>query len=82
MSKIMMVLAEEWILGVSICIFLCILVYLIFSIRLVISCRRNKYDIGVLGMLPVVNIIIFIKNNIRKKGLIETVDDSEEFELY
>lgn len=67
MSEIMLTLAREWVIGVSVCIVICLVAYLVFSILLVRSCRRNNYDVGVSAMIPFVNIFIFIKNCILKR---------------
>lgn len=82
MSKVMLILAREWIIGVVVSISVVLIGYLIFSILLVRSCRRNGYDIGVLGMIPFLNIIVFIKNIFLKRKLSSnTVNDDEEFIL-
>lgn len=60
-SNIMLVLAEKWILGYSVCTVVCIALYLVYSICLVISCRRVGYDVGVSGMIPVWNLIVLVK---------------------
>ncbi|MGV3076424.1 hypothetical protein ACEE21_15200 [Clostridium baratii] len=67
MSEIMSTLAREWVVGVSVCIAICLIAYIVFSVLLVRSCRRNGYDVGVSGMIPFVNIFILIKNCIYKR---------------
>lgn len=81
MSEIMLILAREWIIGVIVSISVVLIGYLIFSILLVRSCRRNGYDIGVLGMIPFLNIIVFIKNIFLKRKLSSNIVNDEEFEL-
>lgn len=85
MSELMLILAEEWQTGVLISIAVCLISYLVFSVMLVRSCRKNKYDVGVSAMIPFVNIVIFIKNSIykRRKAKMNLIsfDDEEEFEL-
>lgn len=83
MSEVMLVLAREWIIGVSVCISICILGYLVFSILLVRHCRKYKYDIGVSAFVPLVNLVIWFKSRKYKKALMAEplISEDEEFEL-
>ena len=81
MAEVMALLAEEWIIGVSVCISLVIIFHIVFSTLLIRSCRKNNYDVGVSGIIPFVNIVIFIKNIIRKRQVKKLIDSDVEFEL-
>ena len=61
MSAIMAFLAKNWIFGYTFLTVVCIGLYLWYSIWLVKSCRKVGYDVGVAGMLPVINLFIHIK---------------------
>lgn len=88
MSEIMLILAENWKIGYGILNALVLIVYLIFSIRLVITSRRIGYDVGVSAMIPLINIIVFLKkgHKVRKikkqqKNDSRLLGEEEEFEL-
>lgn len=83
MSEVMLVLAREWVIGVSVCISICILGYLVFSILLVRHCRKYKYDVGVSAFVPLVNLFIWFKSFKYKHALVEEeyISEEEEFEL-
>lgn len=81
MSEIMLILAEEWVIGVSVFCSLLVIGHIVFSVMLIRSCRKNNYDIGASAMFPIINLVIFIKNNIRKKSRNSIIDEDEEFVL-
>lgn len=69
MKNVMYVLAANWQLGYGILAFVCIVVYLVFSIRLIKECRRVGYDKGVSAMIPIWNLFIWIKKCIRSRRI-------------
>ena len=69
MKGIMAFLADNWVVGYSVITAIVIAGYLIYSILLVRSCRRIGYDVGVSGMIPIINIIILIKRLLKGKKL-------------
>jgi len=75
MSTIMAFLAKHWVFGYTFITVVCISVYLGYSIWLVKSCRKVGYDVGALGMVPVINLFIHIKKVLKvkkdKKALLE-----------
>lgn len=81
MSEIMLILAKEWVIGVSVFCSLLVIGHIIFSVMLIRSCRENNYDIGSSAMFPVINLVIFVKNNIRKKSRNSIINEDEEFVL-
>lgn len=64
MGDIMVVLAREWKIGYVIFSILGVLIYLVFSINLVTTSRKEGYDIGVSGMIPLWNIVVLIKKKL------------------
>lgn len=83
MSEIMLLLAREWVIGVSIFASIMIIAYLTFSILLVRSCRKRNYDIGASAFVPLVNLFIWFKSFKYKHALVEEeyISEEEEFEL-
>lgn len=86
MGDLVLILAENWVIGYSVLTSLVVIGYVAFSVWLVRHCRKYKYDIGVSAMIPLVNIGVFFKsikykkafkqNSIITKSILE-----EEFEL-
>lgn len=90
MGNLMVLLAEEWQMGYIISAGVCILIYIIVSISIVRSCRKVGYDVGVSGMIPLLNIFLLLKKRRYSKAYKEAKrgntnnvpsDDGEEFEL-
>lgn len=83
MAKIMALLAKEWVIGVSVCIFVVLVGYLIFSILLIRRCRKHNYDVGASAFVPVINLIVWFKSRKYKKALALDLNiaDDEEFSL-
>lgn len=81
MSDIMRVLASEWVVGYAVSISVCVISYLLYSILLVVSCRRVGYDVGVSGMIPIWNIVVLIKRAIFVHKKNKLIPEDEEIEL-
>lgn len=81
MAEIMSFLAREWIIGFSACALFFVVVYLIFSIRLVISCRKIGYDVSISGMIPLWNIIVWVRKKIFIHNNNKPILDDELIEL-
>ena len=81
MSKVMLVLAREWQIGYAVSISICVITYLLYSILLVVSCRKKGMDVGVSAMIPIVNLIVLVQRGVlihRKKRIAAM---NEEIEL-
>lgn len=66
-SELMQFLADNYTIGIPIFISLLIGVYLLFSIRLIITSRREGLNICVSAMIPVYSLILWIRKCIRKR---------------
>lgn len=83
---IMSYLAENWVLGYSVSLVICVAGYLLYSILLVRSCRKIGYDVGVSGMIPIWNIVVLLKrlvrgSNIKKAENSDVVSPDEVIEF-
>lgn len=66
-SELMQFLADNYTIGIPLFISLLIGVYLLFSIRLIITSRREGLNICVSAMIPVYSLILWIRKCIRKR---------------
>lgn len=66
-SELMQFLADNYTIGIPIFISLLIGVYLLFSIRLIITSRREGLNICVSAMIPVYSLILWVRKCIRKR---------------
>lgn len=66
-SEIMQFLADNYVIGMSVFIVLLISIYLLFSIRLIITARREGLDICVSAMIPIYSLILWIRKCIKKR---------------
>lgn len=80
-AEIMALLAENWIPGVSVCIAVCVIIYLVFSIRLVVTARRVDMNVGVTAMIPVWNLVLWLRKCWRNHKLNKPIKEDEEIEL-
>lgn len=65
--EIMQFLADNYVVGMSVFIVLLISIYLLFSIRLIITARREGLDICVSAMIPIYSLILWIRKCIKKR---------------
>ncbi len=65
--EIMQFLADNYVIGMSVFIVLLISIYLLFSIRLIITARREGLDICVSAMIPIYSLILWIRKCIKKR---------------
>lgn len=57
----MSLLAREYRVGIIAVSVICVALYLIFSIRLIVTSRREGIDICMLAMIPVLNVFMWIR---------------------
>lgn len=81
MKETMAMLAENWVVGYSICLVIVLAKYLIFSIRLVITARKIGYDVGAICLVPFVNIVIWVKKCIYSRRLNRPLGEDDIIEL-
>lgn len=62
-------LAENWLAGYIVMDILVVGIYLIFSIRLIKTSRKIGYDVGASALLPVINILIWLKKCNRSRKI-------------
>lgn len=77
----MLWLAENWVVGVSVISVICVTLYLTYSILLVRSCRKVNYDVGVSAMIPIWNIIVLIKRGLKVRKLTKVIKEDELIEI-
>lgn len=66
LSETILALSENYVIGISV---LCVVVvagYLFFSIRLIVTARREGLNICMSAMIPFVNLIIWFRKCLRK----------------
>lgn len=67
MVDFIMLLAENYIAGITILSTIVITVYLVFSIRLIKSARKEGLDVCTSCMIPIYNLSVWIRKCIRKR---------------
>lgn len=80
-SEIMQALADYYIIGISVICVLVITLYLVFSIRLIITSRREGINACASALIPIYNLILWIRKCMRKKKNSAVFDEDEEIEL-
>lgn len=81
LGSVMQFLADNYIVGISIACVLVVALYLTFSIRLIVTSRREGINACVSAMIPPYNIILWIRKCRRKKKNSIIPDEDEEIEL-
>lgn len=77
----MQFLADNYIVGISVACVVVIAVYLVFSIRLMISARREGINACASALIPIYNLILWVRKWRRKKKNSATLAEDEEIEL-
>lgn len=88
LSSMIEFLSINYIVGISVFCTIVVIGYLVFSIRLIVTSRREGLDVCMTAMIPIVNVFLWFKKCIRrhknKKILLESsrvLKDDEEIEL-
>ena len=66
-SEMAKFLADYYIYGISITSFLAVLLYLVFSIRFVITARKEGMDICISAFIPVWNIVTWLRKCLKHR---------------
>ena len=77
MSDILEMLAREWIIGYSVFACVCVSIHIWYSVRLLISCRKQGYDVGASCMIPIWNLVISLKKKAFVKRANTVIIDEE-----
>lgn len=80
-SEVAKYLADYYIYGISIASTLFVILYLIFSIRLVITARRENMDVCVSAFIPLWNIITWVRKSLKHRKNSKIIGEDEEIEL-
>lgn len=80
-SGIMAFLADNYIYGISVSCVVVISMYLAFSIRLIVTARRVGMNICASAMIPIYNIVLWVKKCIVKHRASKPYGAEEEIEL-
>lgn len=59
-------LGENWIVGISVLSSVVVVLYLVFSIRLIVTSRREGINTSMMCMIPVLNIFLWFRKCWRK----------------
>lgn len=77
MKDAMLFLADYYVTGIIICSVIVVIGYIVFSVLLVRSARKIGYDVGISGMIPFINLYIWIK----KKLIVRRIKKEEKLKL-
>ena len=80
-KEIMQALADHYVVGISVMCVLVVTLYLIFSIRLIITSRREGINACASALIPIYNLILWIRKCRRKKKNSIVIEEDEEIEL-
>lgn len=81
MGSFMSGLADNYLYGIAIAVFLVVVGYIAYSVLVLLSCRKVGIDICVSAMIPVYNLILLIRRFIRKYKNSQIYKEDEEIEL-
>lgn len=81
--EFMQMLADEYVIGISVLIVFVIAIHIFFSVRLIVTSRREGLDVCVSAMIPVYNLILWVRKSIRKyrNKKIDKIELNQEIEL-
>lgn len=81
--EFMQMLADEYIIGISVLIVFVIAIHIFFSVRLIVTSRREGLDVCVSAMIPVYNLVLWARKSIRKyrNKKIDKIELNQEIEL-
>ena len=74
-------LADGYLYGIVVACFFVIVGYVLYSVLVLLSCRKVGIDICVSAMIPVYNLILPIRRLIRKHKNSQIYQEDEEIEL-
>lgn len=81
MSDVMQLLADEWVIGTVVLSVVVVAIHLVFSIRLILNSRKIGYDVGTSGMIPLINLFVWIKKCHIKRASNKTIKEDAIIEL-
>ena len=81
MGSFMSRLADMYLYGVLASIFIVVGVYVFYSVRVLLSCRKNGIDICASAMIPVYNLTLPVRVLIKKHKEKQIYGEDEEIEL-
>ena len=81
--EFMQMLADEYVIGISVVIVFVIAIHTFFSVRLIVTSRREGLDVCVSAMIPVYNLVLWVRKSIRKyrNKKIDKIELNQEIEL-
>lgn len=81
--EFMQMLADEYVIGISVLIVFVIAIHIFFSVRLIVTSRREGLDVCVSAMIPVYNLVLWVRKSIRKyrNKKIDKIELNQEIEL-
>lgn len=77
----MLVLQQNYVVGMSVACTVVVALYLAFSIRLIVTSRREGINACASAMIPVYNLILWIRKWRRKKKNNQAIPEDEEITL-
>lgn len=80
-KEVMQALANYYVVGITIICIVVVTLYLIFSIRLIITSRREGINACASAMIPIYNLILWLRKWRRKKKNSKLMGEDEEIEL-
>lgn len=78
MSEVMKTLADYYTYGIVVCCIIATALYLAFSIRLIITARREGLDVCASALIPIFNIGLFFKKVYRKRKRVKLEKESKD----
>lgn len=81
--EFMKMLADEYVIGISVLIVFVVAIHIFFSVRLIVTSRREGLDVCVSAMIPVYNLVLWVRKSIRKyrNKKIDKIELNQEIEL-
>lgn len=81
--EFMQMLADEYVIGSSVLIVFVVAIHIFFSVRLIVTSRREGLDVCVSAMIPVYNLVLLVRKSIRKyrNKKIDKIELNQEIEL-
>lgn len=81
--EFMQMLADEYVIGISVLIVFVIAIHIFFSVRLIVASRRDGLDVCVSAMIPVYNLVLWVRKSIRKyrNKKVDKIELNQEIEL-
>lgn len=77
----MLVLQQNYVVGMSVACTVVVALYLAFSIRIIVTSRREGINACASAMIPVYNLILWIRKWRRKKKNDQVIPEDEEITL-